>query len=266
MPRKTLKTSSSFKQGFGWAPVYVATTLIGLLVAGAILYFVEQRNRTQHEAEMRSKLQYELNEAALDLSLIFQRNADTIRAVSALISIEPDISFERFSEFSQKIFVEHNDFVQISAAPDLVVDRVYPTNQSDGLLGLDYRAPGNDELMAHVTRARKAQSVLFAGPVDLENGDKGIVAHNVVYLDNADSDPVFWGLVNLVIDYQEALHVLGLDEAPYRLAIRGKDARGSHGAIFWGDRSAFAADPVFATVNLPVGSWVNLNEPLTRFL
>lgn len=262
MPRKTLKTSSSFKQGFGWAPVYVATTLIGLLVAGAILYFVEQRNRTQHEAEMRSKLQYELNEAALDLSLIFQRNADTIRAVSALISIEPDISFERFSEFSQKIFVEHNDFVQISAAPDLVVDRVYPTNQSDGILGLDYRAPGNDELMAHVTRARKAQSVLFAGPVDLENGDKGVVAHNVVYLDNADSDPVFWGLVNLVIDYQEALHVLGLDEAPYRLAIRGKDARGSHGAIFWGDRSAFAADPVFATVNLPVGSWVMAAAPV----
>ena len=84
MPRKTLNTSSSFRQGFGWAPIYVATSLIGILVAGAILYFVEQRNRAEYESEMRSKLQYELNKAALDLSLIFQRNADTIRAVSAL--------------------------------------------------------------------------------------------------------------------------------------------------------------------------------------
>ncbi|MEJ5218717.1 ATP-binding protein [Cognatishimia sp. D5M38] len=261
MPRKTLNTSSSFRQGFGWAPIYVATSLIGILVAGAILYFVEQRNRSEYESEMRSKLQYDLNQAALDLSLVFQRNADTIRSVAALISIEPDISFERFSEFSEKIFVDHNDFLQIAAAPDLVVDRVYPNTLADGLLGLDYRAPGNEELMGHVLRARKAQSVLFSGPVDLFHGGQGVIGHNVVYLDDANGEPQFWGLINLVIDYEEELHILGLDDVPYRLAIRGKDARGSHGAIFWGDRSTFAADPVFATVNLPVGSWVMAAAP-----
>ncbi|WP_370232058.1 ATP-binding protein [Cognatishimia sp.] len=261
MARRTPNTSSNFRQGFGWAPLYIAAALIVALIAATILYYVEQRNRADHEAELRAQIQSELNMAALDLSLIFQRNADTIRAVSALISIEPDISFERFAAFSKEIFVDHTDFIEISAAPDLVVDRIYPETGEAQFMGMDFRAADNKELFAHVSRARKSQSVLFAGPIDLEKGGQGIVAYDTVYLDDAEGKPQFWGVVNLVIDFEEELRILGLDTVDFRLAIRGKDARGSHGAIFWGDRSTFAAEPVFATVSLPVGSWVMAAAP-----
>jgi sensor domain CHASE-containing protein len=221
MPRKTLNNNSSFKQGFGWAPVYIAISVLGIIVTAVILYFAEQRKRTADIAQARTELQYELNQAATDLSLTFQRNADTISAVAALISIEPDISFERFAAFSEEIFVDHSDFLKVAVAPDLVVDRVYPKSENGSLLNFDYRAAGNEEKMANVLRARKAQSVLFTGPAKLADGRVGIVAHDVVYVTGEDGTRKFWGLLNLVIDHEEALRQLGLHEVSYRLALRG---------------------------------------------
>lgn len=259
--KKALSVGSSFRQGFGWAPVYIATTLIGLLLAASILFYVEQRNRAESELAMRNRIQDELNKVALDLSLIFQRNADTIRAITALISVEPDITQSRFSSFAEQIFVDHNDFVQIAAAPNFVIENAYPMEAGLGRLGMDYKAEGNEKSFVHIQRAQKAQDVMFSGPETLEDGSSGVIGHNIVYLQDEAGVPQVWGAVNLVIDYQEELALLGLDETPYRIAIRGKDARGSHGSIFWGDKSTFAADPVYAVVNLPVGSWVVAAAP-----
>ena len=259
--KKILRASSNFRQGFGWAPIYIATTLIGVFLAASILFYVEQRNRADSELALRNRIQDDLNKVALDITLIFQRNADTIRAITALISIEPDITQSRFAGFSKQIFIDHNDFVQVAAAPDLVIEHVYPMDTGLGRQGMDYKAEGNEASHTHILRAQKAQDVMFSGPEPLANGKSGVIGHNIVYVNDETGVPQFWGAVNLVIDYQEELSLLGLDDAPYRIAIRGKDARGSHGGIFWGDKSTFAADPVYAVVNLPVGSWVIAAAP-----
>lgn len=261
MPPKNKNSNSSFKQGFGWTPVYVLTVVIGVAIAVVTILQVQKFYQERHRAELHYEIQHEVDKFALELELVFQRNADTMRALAAVISIEPDISVERFNEFAKQIFETHRDFVQIAAAPDLVVDRVFPSEFSEGLMARDYRAAGNEELLAQVNRAQKARDVLFAGPVDLFHGGQGIMAHKVLYLPNEDGTERFWGLVNLVIDFEQELEMLGLDDANFRVALRGKDARGRHGAIFWGDKSTFAADPVYATVELPIGSWVLAAAP-----
>lgn len=263
MQRKTLRAESSFKRGLGWAPIYLATAFIALAVAFAIIFFVERRAHVQYERELRADVQYDLDKAALDLTLVFQRNADIIRAISALISIEPDLPKDRFKDFSRQIFEDHADFLRVSAAPNMMVDRVYPDAYGIERVGFDYKAPENVEIFNKIERARKSGEVLFAGPVDLPQGGQGVIGYRFVTTVEQDPQAPPWGLVSLVIDYEQELSQIGFDKLPYRLSIRGKDARGGHGAIFWGDKATFAADPVFATVDLPIGSWLLAAAPVT---
>ena len=262
MQRKRLRAESSIKRGLGWTPIYVATAVIVFAVAFAIIFFVDRRANAQYERELRADVQYDLDKAALDLTLVFQRNADTIRAISALISIEPDLPVDRFKDFSSQIFEDHSDFLRVSAAPNMVVDRVYPDAYSADLVGFDYRAIQHREAFDKIQRARKSGEVLFIGPVDLPQGGQGVMGYRFVHTLDQDHGAEPWGLINLVIDYEQELAQIGFDQLPYRLSIRGKDARGGHGAIFWGDKATFTADPVFATVDLPIGSWLLAAAPL----
>jgi signal transduction histidine kinase len=262
MQRKRLRAENSIKRGLGWTPIYVATAVIVLAVAAALIFFVDRRANAQYERELRADVQYDLDKAALDLTLVFQRNADTIRAISALISIEPDLPVDRFKDFSSQIFEDHSDFLRVSAAPNMVVDRVYPDAYSANLVGYDYRAIQHREAFDKIQRAKKSGEVLFIGPVNLPQGGQGVMGYRFVHTVDQDPGAEPWGLINLVIDYEQELAQIGFDQLPYRLSIRGKDARGGHGAIFWGDKATFTADPVFATVDLPIGSWLLAAAPL----
>ncbi|WP_162926498.1 hypothetical protein [Teredinibacter purpureus] len=76
----------------------------------------------------------------------------------------------------------------------------------------------------------------------------------------------FWGLVSAVIDLQRFYEDSGLfsDDLTINIAIRGRDATGHNGELFYGDESIFKAKPVIANVSLPSGSWHMAAVPKKR--
>ncbi len=106
--------------------------------------------------------------------------------------------------------------------------------------------------------ARRQNKTVIAGPLNLVQGGVGIIARIPIYLEDKDRYPEgFWGLASAVIDMDIFYEECGLNSLPpeFRLAIRGKDASGSQGEVFWGDAEVFSLLPITADLALPYGSW-----------
>ncbi len=85
----------------------------------------------------------------------------------------------------------------------------------------------------------------------------GVIARLPVYLTNQAGQEYFWGLVSAVIDSDNLIRKSGLLDTDLRveLAIRGRDAQGPGGEVFFGRPELFDNNPVLAEVSLPLGSW-----------
>ena len=139
----------------------------------------------------------------------------------------------------------------IVIAPDNRVKWVYPLAGNERVIGLYY--PNNPQQWPAVERAIKRRGTIVAGPVDLVQGGRGLVSRTPIFRSNGE----YWGLLSLVIDWDSLQKTAGLEteSSEYRLAIRGKDAEGARGAVFFGNEQVFAMRPVESQLELPGGSW-----------
>jgi len=139
---------------------------------------------------------------------------------------------------------------------------MYPEQGNEEALGMDYRA--NAKQWAAAEKARITGQMLVAGPVKLVQGGEGLIGRVPVYVRGSDYSPGrFWGLVSAVIDVDRYYSDVGLldNDLPIAVAIRGRDATGADGAIFFGRSELFNPLSVTAKIKIPGGSWLVAAEP-----
>ncbi|GLQ55951.1 diguanylate cyclase [Devosia nitrariae] len=228
----------------------VITTVV-IILAG---FYADQQNTQLYEQSLRAKVvdQVWLIRAKLEGNI--NGNIQLVRGFIGTIATEPDIDQERFSELAANLFEEHSQLRNIAAAPDMVVELIYPLAGNESAIGLDYTT--NPQQREAALRVKESGNVVLAGPVDLVQGGWGFVARFPVY-NRLDGQPVFWGLVSAVIDADRLYSESGLTDPnlPIDIAIVGKDALGAQGRPFYGDESVLTRDPVTAGVTLPTGWW-----------
>ncbi|MBM3581428.1 MAG: hypothetical protein FJX37_05615 [Alphaproteobacteria bacterium] len=144
----------------------------------------------------------------------------------------------------------------ISAAPDFVVRYVFPLRGNEGALGLDI---GNHPAQREAAfRARDIGEMVLAGPIDLIQGGRGFIGRFPVFVDRGPGvGKAFWGVISAIIDEERLYEAVSLRESnmPIDIAIRGKDALGAKGELFFGRAEVFDSAPELASVRLPDGTW-----------
>ncbi|TVR75547.1 MAG: response regulator, partial [Spirochaetaceae bacterium] len=203
-------------------------------------------------------------------------NASRVDGLVVAISLEPDLSQERYRSLAAPLIENYPQLRNIGAAPGLVVKYMYPLEGNEAIVGMDYR--DIPEQANAALQARDVGELVLAGPVNLLQGGQGLIGRIPVFL--TGNNEKFWGLLSVVIDMEEFLLASGLlrEDFPLRIAIRGRDARGPQGELFFGSQDVFDSEPVLAEVSLPYGSWQMAAVPvhgwpvragnagLTRFL
>ena len=132
------------------------------------------------------------------------------------------------------------------------VTYVYPVKGNEKILGLDYR-----NLIAQWPSVRRTMSggtPVLLGPMPLVQGGSGLI-YRVPVLHGGK----YWGLVSAVIDADSLIAEAFKDAVPenVELAVRGRDARGMRGGVFWGDAELFERSGVeLVEVDVPGGKWV----------
>ena len=237
----------------GLAMVLFAVLLSLFVLIGAQLSRVEAEADRQREIE-QVKRQLDARSAALKARIY--ANIYAVSGVKSLVAMNPDLTQEDFSRAMAVQFREQPDLRNIGLARDMIIRFMYPLQGNEAALGLDYRTRP-DQIEA-VRLALTLNKIVLAGPLSLVQGGEGVIARIPIHVaDPASGQERFWGFASVVMDTASIFAGAGIsatDDA-LRISIRGRDARGSEGELFFGDASVFERDPVTQTLELPYGSW-----------
>ena len=235
---------------------YILPAVIVAVVVVAVSAVVERVNDIQSDIELRAAVSSTLGTLRARVEGTINANAYLVRGMVTAIAVEPDLTQERFTALASNLFRANSQLRHIGAAPDMVVRFVYPKKGNEAAIGLDYRT--NEAQRDAAGRARDADELVVAGPVDLVQGGQGFVGRIPVFTGPPGSQSRrFWGVISAVIDVDRFYDASGLTDPtlPFEVAVRGKDALGAKGAVFFGREAVFRSDPILADVALPYGSW-----------
>ena len=147
----------------------------------------------------------------------------------------------------------------IGIAPGNRLQHIVPLAGNEAALGLYY--PDNAQQWPAVERTIRERRAFLAGPVRLLQGGEALIYRSPVFIDDH-----YWGLISTVINTDSlfaTLLPLTADDG-LRLAVRGRDTRGTDGEVFFGDPALFADGSPLMEISIPGGSWqmaMNLPPP-----
>ena len=245
----------------GRAPwIFAAAGLIalGLLVA---VIFIDRQNAAVERSRQQARVLEQLSLLQSRLEGALRSNVLLVQGLVSVIATQPAMTQAQFERAAKPLLSGRSQLRNIGAAPDMVIRYMYPLAGNEKAIGLDYRkVPAQFEA---AERARLSGEIVLAGPLSLAQGGVGLIARLPVFLDDPAGESRFWGLISAVIDAERLYRDSGLyDEAlTIEVALRGRDALGAAGEVFFGEATLFEQESLQRAIDLPVGQWVIAARP-----
>lgn len=209
------------------------------------------------EVDLQNRLQLERNAVVLEAGGIrYRLEAELnsafylVTSLATYIKTNPDLTEEEFQRFAASMHRLKPNIINVAAAPDMVVRYVYPVLGNEAVIGLNYsKMPSQREAAYAVKESGKP---VIAGPIDLVQGGKAVIGRFPVFTDDG-----FWGIVSTPYGFEDLLENAGVldKELDIEIALRGKDGKGTDGAVFFGSEDVFGEDSVCIPISFPFGSW-----------
>lgn len=229
-----------------------------ILIAVTLSSFSIQNSRDKaFRQEYRLDIQHRAEAIEANLEGALNKGLYLASALVSEFAFHPTMTVTEFEQIAGEIMARRAHIRSLAIAPDFVFRYAWPRETANLVLGRDLRAiPGQ----AHsATQARRTGEIFVGGPSELLQGGQALLIRAPVFRTvpgGPAGEGEFWGIVSLAIDTEGIFEEAGLGElGDLRLAIRGTDAQGASGDVFFGDASVFTNQPVLLDVTLPVGSW-----------
>ncbi len=228
--------------------------LLALMVVAAGWATVETQAQHTHIQAQRAAITSQVAVLRADLEGAVNGPIQLVRGLIATIETEPDMDQARFAELASRLIDGQLLLRNVAAAPDMVIQLMYPIEGNEQAIGLDYNSIPEQRDAA--LRARNLGDLVLAGPVDLVQGGQGFIGRFPVFVQNSEGAQSFWGVVSAVMDLGVLYAQAGLDDdLPFLVTLIGRDATGAQGLSFFGPELTPEDEPVLSDVQLPTGSW-----------
>ncbi|MGB3725628.1 MAG: EAL domain-containing protein [Glaciecola sp.] len=227
--------------------LFIGVTLVSLIIMTTVyVEILTHRSQSEHERAMVTQ-QLSIVHGALE-SKIYQ-NIELATGLASYLSFNPEVSASDFAKFSANIASDKTDIISLGLARNFVITHIYPLEGNEKVLGVDYRElPEQFEIVNKTVTLKKK---IIAGPVDLVQGGVGLIARLPIAHENGSVD-----IISVVLDYNKIMSsVMSKSSTDLSISIRGADATGDQGPVFYGSERIFSLDPIKQTVHLPYGSW-----------
>ncbi|SHF95436.1 His Kinase A (phospho-acceptor) domain-containing protein [Loktanella atrilutea] len=236
-----------------WAALGLATVIIAL-----VAHRLDRLAYANHLQKVRSEASASLLDLRERMEVVIDSQSLVLRELATFIGEKPDITQLEFSRRAEKIRGVDGAMISIAAARDLVVSLIYPLAGNEGVLGFDYRTSA--EQYPIVRNVIETDREAIIGPVNLIQGQQGIVLRAPVYLSGDAASPITldpWGIVSVVLDYQAFMEEVGIPDtaASYDLLIEVADVSGEYNTVFFGDAALKDENPVTLDFAFPAGLW-----------
>ncbi|MFT7137040.1 MAG: two-component system cell cycle sensor histidine kinase PleC, partial [Akkermansiaceae bacterium] len=204
-----LNFSKQTRIGGIWALVALCAAALLILVTA---YRLDRLLYSSYIQQVRSDTYFELLEVREGFEEIIHSQSLVLRELATLIGENPNITQDEYATRVREIRGLDDSMISIAAAPDMVISLIYPAEENQGALGLNYRE--NSEQLPTVLKMMQTGSDVITGPVNLVQGGLGLILRAPVYHPDADSptegetvasERALWGIVSLVLDYNQFL-------------------------------------------------------------
>ena len=241
---------------------YLPVVLVGIGLFFLGLYIDRLYSHAQKQ-ELRSSLLNQVSAVRARVEGEINANALLVKGLVVAVSIEPNMSQERFIALSSPLLTGHSQIRNIAAAPNLIIKYMNPLAGNEAAIGLDYRKV--PEQLKSVEFARDTGELVMTGPVNLVQGGRGLIIRMPVFAHNeTGNDTTFWGIISTVIDIEKFFIESGLynSELNFNLAIRNKESvDDKQGELVFGENWVFESDPLLTEITLPHGTWLLATLP-----
>lgn len=245
--------------------IWLLLALIFITI-GTLTFATENWLEQRHSANQRETVFNNIGISRARLESLLGQQLYTLKALSTYIGLHPNISEQEYTRYVASSLPSNSVISIVAAAPELVVKYIYPYVGNEQAIGLNYREH-RDQREAVFLAIEQRDSVL-AGPVELVQGGTGFVARVPVFVaaNEPPADQKLWGIVAAVIP-EEILYAesgFASNEQEIDIALRGRDASGPDGPVFFGDAGLF--DPSAESILLPIkvasGEWQLAAQPI----
>lgn len=245
-----------------------------LIATVAALYFADQQRALYQEENNRNMVTEQLSVMRAEIEGRITGNVLLLKGLVAALETEPMMTQSRFDHIAERILGSDGNIAYVAAAPEMVVSMVYPPTEK-GRIGFDFRKRNKEHGAAFL--AAQSRKVNISGPVEMDNGDRGLVVNYPVLLRRGAAKAELWGILSATINLNQLFQDGGLmaEDLPIFFAISRGDAHGMFAAPFFGKADVFSRDPVRMTVNIgedywllaavPKNGWAIDNAGLLRF-
>jgi two-component system cell cycle sensor histidine kinase PleC len=185
---------------------------------------------------------------------IFKRVLN-VSELATIVSQNPDINLAEFNVKAVDYLLSNSEVRNIALAPDLVVEMVFPRHGNESVIGLNYNIM--NEQYPRIAEAMSTGEGIITGPVDLIQGGQVLILRKPIFVNVAGTERP-WGIVSVVLDYDEFIRKIGIleFEQRYDLVIRSALKADDEGfEIIYGDEGLLASDPILFRINFPFGNW-----------
>jgi len=229
------------------------------------LYMLDRYQQSLRMERARLRVSEQAGAMRVQLEGAIQTTEHLLTGMARLIGAHGSLSDQEFASLASGVLEGSAALRSFAAAPDFVVEHVYPLEENKAVLGLNYRT--DPEQSAAAMRAVEVGGLVVAGPLALRQGGRGLVARVPVYdttRTTDDGSPPVWGLIAAAIDLDILLQGAGLTEynQDFEIALRGTDGLGEYGEVFFGKSQLFEDAPVLQDISLASGTWQLAMAPI----
>jgi signal transduction histidine kinase len=188
--------------------------------------------------------------------------AQNITNLAVTIAENPTLNQTQFNIKAVDYVLENPAILNVSTAPDLVVEMVFPRYGNEIVVGYDLR--DDKAQYAKVQEALRTGEGFVTGPVDLIEGKRGVIMRKPVFAKGRSGVPHAWGVVSVVLDYDKLLSNLNIPEfeKQFDIVIQETSATvGQSSEVLFGDTSIFEKDPIRLGFNFLFGQWELVATP-----
>ncbi|ANK85792.1 MULTISPECIES: bifunctional diguanylate cyclase/phosphodiesterase [unclassified Rhizobium] len=229
-----------------------APALFAAIIAAIVVWVATNWRLERSLADERSVVAGELATISSRLQTNLNSNVKLLQGLAAGIAVDPAMGQNKFSKLAAQILQPDSQLRSFAAAPDMVVQWVYPETGNEKAIGLDYRK--NEKQRAAAMLARNTHNIVLTGPVELVQGGTAFVVRCPVYVDDGNSQ-IFWGLLSGIVDIPRLYRDSGLSSTDLEIAISTRPEPNSPKQVFLGSLETFGKKPVVASVDMTYGRW-----------
>ena len=243
---------------------------LAALAAGALMwaltYQLEAAENDRHQTRVRGQVLLKLSALRADLESTLNRLAYIDESIALYVSLNPTITQQRYELLARSIMNGVAGVNHLALIKGTTIKNIYPFAQNMRAIGLDLlNNPETAQAMQKVMASRKP---VLAGPLEDKGNDyPGVfIVLRPIYLAAGTAYAAkgsYLGVCAVVIDQKYVYRSAGLETkySQLNIAIKGSNAQGEAGGMFYGSADVFAMEPVKQKVSVPGREWVIAAAP-----